>query len=346
MTDNFTKATIPSSDIVSIKQRREKDNDVTGQLDIPDLAIAIDVAEKSKPCLIVLAGLDMGKAVFITDGEFIVGRDPSCDLALQDDGISRRHIKITKLSGNNILVTDLNTTNGTYANGTLVKETVLNPSKKILLGRNTVIKYVIQDAFDLKYQQEMFNSSTRDGLTGIYNRRYLIQKLIGDMSFSRRHRLAFTLLMFDIDHFKKINDTYGHTTGDEVLISIANIVAATIRKEDIFGRYGGEEFAIIAQGTNYEGAHTLAERIRKAVADEPAHAVSETGDMIPVTVSIGTATLAPGAIMDAPKLISITDQNMYQAKESGRNKSVSTEIKSKNGEIGFARIAIPPKKSK
>ena len=73
MTDNFTKATIPSSDIVSIKQRREKDNDVTGQLDIPDLAIAIDVAEKSKPCLIVLAGLDMGKAVFITDGEFIVG---------------------------------------------------------------------------------------------------------------------------------------------------------------------------------------------------------------------------------------------------------------------------------
>ena len=153
-----------------------------------------------------------------------------------------------------------------------------------------------------------------------------MQKLIADLSFARRHRMPFTLLIFDVDHFKRVNDTYGHQAGDEVLVAIARVVEEAIRTEDVLGRYGGEEFAVIAQGTPADGAFVLGERIRMRVADEPALAVDAKGGPIRATVSVGVATLLPGAIADAPRMIAAADENLYAAKEAGRNRTVFSEV--------------------
>jgi diguanylate cyclase (GGDEF)-like protein len=130
----------------------------------------------------------------------------------------------------------------------------------------------------------------------------------------------------DIDFFKKVNDTYGHRTGDYVLIAVAEMIKKTIRTEDALARYGGEEFAILAPGTDVKGGHSLGERIRAEVAGHAVPAQNGVEQPVQVTVSIGVATLQPGVPFEADDLISVADKNLYQAKEGGRNQTVTSVI--------------------
>ena len=304
-------------------------DDPTCDFDVPPIAQELarpDPARDLRPCLLLLAGLDMGQAIEIPPGGLVIGRGGESALQLRDDGLSRVHARVSLEPSGALRIVDLGSRNGTFINGTRVTDALLWPGEKIVLGRNTVIQFVVQDAMDRRYHAEMFESTTRDGLTGVFNRKYLVQKLIADLSFARRHHMPFTLLIFDVDHFKRVNDTYGHQAGDEVLVAIARIVEDAIRTEDVLGRYGGEEFAVIAQGTPAEGALVLGERIRRRVADEPALAVDAKGDPIRATVSVGVATLVPGAIADAARMISAADENLYAAKEAGRNRTVFGEV--------------------
>lgn len=171
-------------------------------------------------------------------------------------------------------------------------------------------------------------SSNRDGLTGIYNRRYLEQQLSVEYSRCKRYGTTLSFIIFDLDHFKKVNDNFGHLAGDKVLCDVSQRISGLLRTVDVFGRYGGEEFGIILPDTPQEGALTLAERLRQAIAEEP---VTYKGTIIPVTISIGVA----GFQLETPDyehLIHWADLALYYGKENGRNRVTcySPDLESKN----------------
>jgi len=158
--------------------------------------------------------------------------------------------------------------------------------------------------------------SIHDSLTGIHNRRYFDVRLQEEAERARKFSLEFSLLMIDIDFFKKVNDTYGHLVGDVVLRAVANILQSCIREIDFAARYGGEEFIIILQETNKKGALYVAERIRETVEKQAIKAFDET---VRVTVSIGVVVY-PQHTSYKELLVEIADKALYKAKDKGRNR--------------------------
>jgi diguanylate cyclase (GGDEF)-like protein len=148
----------------------------------------------------------------------------------------------------------------------------------------------------------------------VYNRRHVEDVLRRELDRASRHERPLALAMVDADHFKAINDTYGHQAGDEVLRTISERCQRTLRSHDVFGRYGGEEFVVVFPETSLADAGAVAERLRAAVADRPVQIGDQT---LPVTVSIGLAAFAPG--LDLEKLFQRADSALYSAKQDGRN---------------------------
>jgi len=255
-----------------------------------------------------------------------LGRDPICDVILSDDGISRGHAEVWLIAEERVLVRDIGSTNGTYVNGTRIKEVMLEEGGKILLGRRTILKFVLQDQIDEFYQRQMYESSVRDGLTKAYNRKFLDNQLASSTSFSRRHRLPLSFMIFDLDHFKQVNDTHGHVTGDLLLIAITAAVGRMIRAEDVFARYGGEEFAVLAMGIGAAGGRALAERIRQRVAEVRVLSLDGEEEGVGVTVSIGVVTVPPSKVGEPPAIVAQADANLYLAKQQGRDRVVASDL--------------------
>ncbi|MFH2219480.1 MAG: GGDEF domain-containing protein [Pseudomonadota bacterium] len=279
-----------------------------------------------KACFVILGGLDVGSVLNISKSVMVIGRDADCDLVLRDYDISRRHAEIRRKGSNSLVIRDLGSTNGIFMGGEVIKEARLREGEKVLLGRQTVLKFVLMDELEESCQKQIFESSTRDALTGIFNRKYFSEKIVSDLSFAKRHRIPLSLLVLDIDHFKRVNDTYGHNTGDYVLTQVARIIADTIRDNDMVARYGGEEFVVIAQGIGFEGTETLAERIRRKIEETPFNALDMARAELRVTISIGGASVSTDAEVDEGVMLSTADQNLYRAKEEGRNRIVASEI--------------------
>lgn len=168
----------------------------------------------------------------------------------------------------------------------------------------------------LAHRQKLEELSVRDGLTGLYNRRELEKRLYEEIQRARRYHRSLSVLMLDIDHFKNVNDRYGHQAGDEVLITVADLIQLNVRPVDVVCRYGGEELTVILPETDNEGARTAAERIRGTVEDSIT--TTPQGDMVHVTVSIGFATF-PRDGDTAASLVHTADQALYAAKQEGRN---------------------------
>jgi len=160
--------------------------------------------------------------------------------------------------------------------------------------------------------------ANRDGLTGLYNARFFHETLGRELERTKRTGRPLTVLLFDMDFFKRINDTYGHPVGDQVLQHLSRIARSVLRGYDMLARYGGEEFIAMLTETTPSQGHILGERLRKLVEQRPF--VMEDGDVIKLTVSIGIA----GARVpyDKKDIISEADQALYRAKETGRNKVV------------------------
>lgn len=304
------------------------DPEMTGQIDLSPIAKEMLRAERDgkTPCLVILSGMDVGSVITLERGEITLGRGGECDVQLHDDGISRRHAKVYVNNEDDLVIKDLGSTNGTYVRGHRITMARLSVGDKLLLGRRTVLKYTVHDRIDQNYQEEIYTSTTRDPLTGTGNRKYLDQRLVTELSYARRHDQPLGLVMFDIDHFKKVNDTFGHPTGDRVLVTICEVVAQIIRAEDILARYGGEEFCVVARGVDLEGARRLAEKIRKKVCEQPFTALDEAQTALSVSVSVGAAVTAPGVDVEAAALLSQADENLYTAKNTGRNRVVATEL--------------------
>lgn len=165
-------------------------------------------------------------------------------------------------------------------------------------------------------KEELERLANFDSLTGLHNRQAILGKLCELINRAKRYKEDFTLIMLDIDHFKRVNDRYGHLTGDEVLEKIATLIRQNIRDTDVAGRYGGEEFIIILPQADLSSARVLAERIRSII--ESAEMKDSAGNVFAITVSQGLSGWEPGE--DAHSLISRADEALYKVKENGRNR--------------------------
>jgi two-component system cell cycle response regulator len=265
----------------------------------------------------------IGKMLKLEKGEFVMGRAPDTQLQVEDDGISRKHCKISTAPNGHFQLVDLGSTNGTFLNGIKVNVATLQDGDKIQIGANTVVKFSIQDQLEEQYQRSIYESATRDGLTRIFNKKYFLDTLRKEFAYCLRHRVALSLVMFDIDHFKKINDTYGHPAGDYVLQKVAAKVAETVRQEDLFARYGGEEFALMLRESAADKSIRCAERCRRAVDGSE---FVFNGTPIRVSISLGVATVLDSDFAQPEDLISAADKYLYRAKKGGRNRVEAMEI--------------------
>jgi diguanylate cyclase (GGDEF)-like protein len=272
--------------------------------------------DRDRAYLIVLAGSNVGEMFKITAAEITLGRGQGADIQLLDDGISRKHARI-RVDGPEMVVEDLESRNGTFANGQRVTRHVLRDGDKIQVGSTTILKFTYHDHLDETFQRQMYESALRDGLTKAFNKKYFLDRIESEFRFAKRHRVPLSVILFDIDHFKKINDSAGHLAGDQVLASLARKVAETIRAEDVFARYGGEEFAVICRAIEMQGASTFAERLRVAIEKTE---FPFAGKVIPVTISLGVAGLPAVDALEPMALVSAADDALYQAKRDGRNR--------------------------
>jgi two-component system, cell cycle response regulator len=272
--------------------------------------------KRDRAYLVVLAGASVGEMYKVEGDKTVIGRGQKAQVRLLDDGISREHAQVV-IEGSKIFLEDLGSTNGTFCNGLKVDRRELCDGDKILVGSTTILKFTYHDNLDEIFQKQMYESALRDGLTKAFNKKYFTDRLESELTFAVRHSSALALVMFDIDHFKKVNDTYGHQAGDYVLSDMSTLLTTTLRAEDVFARYGGEEFAVICRGIDLSQAQIVAERMRKAV--EKYRFVHE-GTVIPVTISVGVSGLPDPAVKDASDLVSRADKALYQSKHGGRNR--------------------------
>jgi len=243
-----------------------------------------------------------------------IGRADDCEIVLNDGSISRRHAEIVR-GESGYEIRDLRSTNGTYVNDKLVANARLRAGDLIRVG-NHLLKFLVADDMEAQYHETVFSMMTRDGLTGTLNKRFLIEVVERDVARCGRSGVPLSLLLFDIDRFKLINDKHGHLVGDEVLRQTARRVQDVLQDGDLFARYGGEEFVIALVQIERSDAALLAERIRAAIAD---HSFNTRAGQLDVTISIGVAVLAEVEVCDLDSLIQLADERLYEAKGRGRN---------------------------
>jgi diguanylate cyclase (GGDEF)-like protein len=267
--------------------------------------------------LTVLRGPREGTVYRLRTGATVIGRGSESDIQLNADGVSRRHAQITETSGKYTL-TDLGSTNGTACRGTWVEQAhLLKDGDRINLGGGVVLRFALEGELEQQLRAKLYDLATKDPLTRAYNRRYLDERMSSEWPWAVRHQQACALLMLDIDHFKEINDTWGHMAGDQVLKDLVDVVAQAIRSEDLLARVGGEEFAVLCRSTGQIQASLLAERLRRKVQ---AHPFAWDQQALKVTVSIGVATSAENSVSSTDDLMALADQRLYLAKHNGRNR--------------------------
>ena len=272
----------------------------------------------SNDCLVVIytkeTGL-LGKRFVLDAGVLRVGRGADNQLVLEGDSVSRRHAHFER-RGNGWWVVDDGSTNGTYVNEEQIeREVLLRNADRIKVGP-TILKFLSGADAEAKYHEEIYRMTIVDGLTQIHNKRYFQEALDRELLRARRHARELSVVMFDIDFFKRINDQYGHLAGDYVLRELAKVVQSRIRRDEVFSRYGGEEFVIILPETSLEGAAALAENLRTRVE---AHGFVFQTERIKVTISIGCALLEESD-KTAADLVDRADKKLYEAKHGGRNR--------------------------
>lgn len=277
---------------------------------------------KDRATLTVLAGISAGQVHALDGTEHIIGRGTEADIWVEDGGVSRRHARITCRSDGRYFVEDLGSTNGTFVGSQRVVVAEIRPGDRVQVGPHVTLRFQITDDAEEELQRRLYESSTRDALTRIYNRKYFTERLTAEVAYSRRHRVKLAVLILDLDDFKATNDTYGHLAGDMVLRLVSNQMQRLIRVEDLLARYGGEEFVILARTTGKTEAVRLAERIRESIAQLELPVANDRS--IRGTVSIGVAALPDVAPDGGPnELLALADARLYRAKADGKNRVCS-----------------------
>lgn len=265
-----------------------------------------------RPCLVVIAGAELGQSVELDRDEVPIGRGEQSGLVINSDLVSRHHATVLRVDNRHVL-RDENSTNGTYVNDQRIHGSVtLSDGDQIKIGR-TVIKYT-RSPLEVGYLEHVMGLATHDALTGVFNKRRFDDAFPAEVSRAAAGKRPLSLVLFDIDFFKSINDGHGHSAGDAVLRDLTSVARGCIDDTDLLARVGGEEFALLVP-SGLDAARDKAERLRAAVA---AHEFKWDGERIPVTISAGVAELASGE--DPQQLYSRTDTLLYTSKGNGRNR--------------------------
>jgi two-component system, cell cycle response regulator len=272
--------------------------------------------QKAMPYLVMYSERNMGKRLDLTEAKLSMGRAPEADIVIDDKRVSKIHCTIQYRKGS-IVVEDNESTNGTFVNGVRIQKETLTANALLQVGA-TIMKIEFKNQAEVEYEDELLRKATTDALTGIANRHYFMSRAREELSFARRTNILMGMVMMDIDHFKRVNDTYGHQAGDYVLSQFAALVDKNIRGEDILGRYGGEEFVVLMRGEmEPPGAQIFCERIRARVE---AFQFMFNGQLIPVTVSLGVCIKPGKDVQSLEELIQEADRMLYKAKQGGRNR--------------------------
>lgn len=272
--------------------------------------------EGGEACLVLIypPGPNMGQRFPLDSDEIVVGRGADCDIQIDRDSVSRRHARLFRTE-NGWSVEDLGSTNGSYINDQPVDRSNLRDSDFLKVGA-AIFKFLSGSGIESAYHEEIYRLTIIDALTGAHNKRYFLEFLEREIARCTRYGRPLSLLMFDIDHFKKINDDHGHLTGDFVLREMSRRLLKRIRKEELLARYGGEEFAAVLPETGNKGAMEFAEQIRTIVGSDP---FLYEGDQFTVTISVGVATIQETEAVDVSEFVKTADEYLYEAKRRGRN---------------------------
>lgn len=278
-------------------------------------------AKERQPCLLFVHGEKAGDLYRIERPETIIGRGPQSDLMVIDNGVSRIHAKLLLHADGRVELVDLGSTNGTYVEGRPITACMLSEGDAIGIGVVEVFRFGNYAENEAQLQHQLYTTATRDGLTGALNRRHFMVRLRQELELARRSGLSLCAVMFDVDHFKRVNDQHGHAAGDEVLRALAERIRPTLRVHDLFGRYGGEEFAMILSQTDLESAIAIAERTRRLLGDTPFPMPEGVAAReLVVTASLGVALLDLETMATPEALLHAADQALYRAKSGGRNR--------------------------
>ncbi len=309
----------------------------TGDYDSPTISIKptndplqLTAVPRDRGILIEMSGGEAGRVHCVGDVPLTLGRGAQCSLTYQDTTLSRIHARIRSIE-EGYLLEDAGSLNGCFVNRHRESRVVLAHGDRLRFGSGVRFQFQLVTPEEEAVLVHMYAAAVQDGLTGLVNRRALDDRLEAELAHAVRHRRDLCLLMLDIDHFKKVNDTHGHLAGDEVLRQISALLGDQVRTEDVVARYGGEEFVVIARDIPPHGAAALAERLRVAVSVRRFRFEAIT---LQVTISIGISSLS-GLRSDpsAARLVAAADIALYEAKEGGRNRvavAPSERVRSKD----------------
>jgi two-component system cell cycle response regulator len=301
------------------RPKAQREDDTTQVLTLgPEGAVSVTPTPRDRCTLVMIHGSTPGATIPVRATRLTIGRGAQAGLQLDDSALSRLHAEITRIDGA-WHVRDLGSTNGTWVDGTRVVEAVrLSDGQRLSLGTTTVFRVALQDEAEQETSWELYQSSVTDPLTRVHNRRHLDERLKSELAFAQRHQTPLSLLLLDVDYFKRINDEKGHAAGDAVLRVLGATLKKIVRTEDVVARYGGEEFAVIARGIDAPNARILGERIRKLVEGVE---IPWNDGKLRLTVSIGVVTRDTGRpFEEVQKLFEAADAALYRAKHNGRNR--------------------------
>jgi diguanylate cyclase (GGDEF)-like protein len=271
-------------------------------------------------CLVVVKGAKAGDRILLNKDEITIGRTTNMDLCLEQNRVSRMHAVIQRVNEQQFILIDNNSTNGTLVNSKEIKKAVLEDQDIITIG-DSGLKFIAGNSPEQSYYNELYRQIHMDKVLRIYNKHYFLTRLDEEIRGCRRYDHELSLILFDVDHFKRLNDTYGHLAGDKALVQLAGLIKNSIRDTDILCRYGGEEFTIIMPHTNSLQAYVVAEHTRALIAKTP---VNHDSISISMTISLGITSYKSTSTQPCTKelMIAQADKALYQAKQSGRNKAV------------------------
>lgn len=295
--------------------------DRTIRQDTPS-AVVPPASQAEKACLTLLYGGPVGTEYPLTATETVVGRGSSANISIENQRVSRRHALITVDEKGNAFLVDLGSSNGTSINGTQIQRQELKNGDKIQIGNYCILKFSRQDELEQNCQQELAKDRIEDVLTGAYTKKYLLDRLNGDYAHIKRHGGTLVLLMFELDEFKKFNNTHGQSTTDAVLKQLASVANSILRANDILARYSDSQFVVVARDIGDEGAVVLAQRIRRTIKE---HKFLVDHTQIPISVSIGVSSLTDKA-KKAAKLIKLASDYLKKAQKKGGSNSIAGGI--------------------
>lgn len=269
--------------------------------------------------LTVITGSEAGRVFPLATGNHVIGRSSGVEIQLSDEAISRNHTRLHVSETGTAYVMDCGSKNGTMLGSRSVGDepVELRDGSKIQIGGAVVVRFSFRDSMEESFERELYDSANRDHLTGAFNKRYFDNRLATDFSLASRQDRCLSLILFDLDDFKQVNDRHGHAAGDHVLQEVVKRLSASLREGEFLARIGGEEFAVLVNHADLGATVVVAERLRGQLSSQ---GIEWQGHSIEMSASFGVAVSANSGHLSPEELMRAADVGLYRAKRAGKNR--------------------------